>query len=160
MDRIDAIRTGGQTGADRGAMDAARAAGVPLGGFVPKGGYAEDFQAPPGIRIAYPEMTECFEEDPAIRTTMNVEVSGATLVIGDTDTSPGTQLTVEHARKMGRDVIIAEGKTVAEIAYELQGIPGVYLELNVAGPRESEQPGVYEKSFELVRALIEYVNGR
>ena len=38
---ITAIRSGGQTGVDRGALDAARAVGVPIEGWCPAGGWAE-----------------------------------------------------------------------------------------------------------------------
>jgi len=65
---IHAIRSGGQTGVDRGALDAARAAGVPLCGWCPRGGWAEDAPEAPGIRLAYPELQETPSADPVQRT--------------------------------------------------------------------------------------------
>lgn len=44
--KIRRIRTGGQSGVDRAAMDFARERGIPLCGWCPKNGWAEDV---PGI---------------------------------------------------------------------------------------------------------------
>ncbi|WP_425283373.1 YpsA SLOG family protein [Methyloceanibacter marginalis] len=48
------IVSGGQTGVDRAALDAAIAAGLPYRGWCPKGGWAEDYPHPPGVRTRYP----------------------------------------------------------------------------------------------------------
>lgn len=47
--KITRIRTGGQSGVDRAAMDFARKWGIPLCGWCPKGGWAEDYPDPPGV---------------------------------------------------------------------------------------------------------------
>ena len=47
--KISMIRTGGQTGVDRAAMDAAREFGIPLCGWCPKNGWAEDYPSAPGL---------------------------------------------------------------------------------------------------------------
>ncbi|MGD9687665.1 MAG: putative molybdenum carrier protein, partial [Desulfobacter sp.] len=43
---IRKIVSGGQTGVDRAGLDAARAAGIPIGGYCPKGRLAEDGEIP------------------------------------------------------------------------------------------------------------------
>jgi hypothetical protein len=48
------IRSGGQTGVDRAALDAAVLLGRPYEGWCPKGGWAEDFLRPPGLLTIYP----------------------------------------------------------------------------------------------------------
>ena len=48
------IISGGQTGIDRAALDAAIEMGVDYGGWCPKGGWAEDFRKPPGLLARYP----------------------------------------------------------------------------------------------------------
>ena len=40
--RIKIIRSGGQTGVDRAALDVARELGIPVAGWCPKNGIAED----------------------------------------------------------------------------------------------------------------------
>ena len=79
---IATIRSGGQTGVDRGALDAARAAGVPIEGWCPAGGWAEDLPEAPGLRTDYPELRETPSREPAQRTEWNVRDSDVTLIIG------------------------------------------------------------------------------
>ena len=56
--KIRRIRTGGQTGVDRAAMDISRKYGIPLCGWRPKNGWAEDYPSAPGLRRDYPELRE------------------------------------------------------------------------------------------------------
>src|SRR5262245_14533482 len=92
------IISGGQTGADRAALDAAIALGVPYGGWCPKGGWAEDMPSPPGILARYPALREASSADPSERTRLNVQDSDATLLVTSSaglDVSRGACLTVE-----------------------------------------------------------------
>ena len=56
--KIYRIRTGGQSGVDRAVMDFAREYGIPLCGWCPKNGWAEDYPDSPGVLLDYPELTE------------------------------------------------------------------------------------------------------
>jgi hypothetical protein len=58
------IRSGGQTGVDRAALDAAVLTGRPYEGWCPKGGWAEDFLRPPGLLTKYPHLMEIPSESP------------------------------------------------------------------------------------------------
>ncbi|MGO1640615.1 MAG: putative molybdenum carrier protein [Candidatus Corynebacterium faecigallinarum] len=144
---IAAIRSGGQSGADRGALDAARSQGVGIEGWCPAGGWAEDHPEPPGLLSEYPELMETPSVDPAQRTEWNVRDSDATLILAPLSTngvaaSPGTRLTLELAEKYQKpSLLIGEGST-DEIATVLDWLAGQGngLILNVAGPRESESP--------------------
>src|ERR1700726_1211464 len=66
------IRSGGQTGVDRAALDAAVLTGRPYEGWCPKGGWAEDFLHPPGLLTIYPHLIETPSESPEQRTDWNV----------------------------------------------------------------------------------------
>ena len=150
---IRAIRSGGQTGADRGALDAARAAGVPICGWCPHGGWAEDAPSPPGVRAAYPELVETPSPDPIERTNWNVRDADATLIVLPGGTSPGTEATERFARQYGKPHLVLNGADVEEARTWLQAL-GRPVELNVAGPRESECPGAYRVSRTLIAQLI------
>lgn len=57
------IVSGGQTGADRAALDVAIELAIDYGGWCPAGGWAEDFPEPPGLLAAYPKLAATTEAD-------------------------------------------------------------------------------------------------
>lgn len=101
MDKIASIRTGGQTGVDRAALFIARKYNIPIVGWCPKNGWAEDMPRSPGIRALYPELKETPEEDVSQRTKWNVRDSHATLIISPklSKFSKGTNLTEQTAKE-------------------------------------------------------------
>ena len=151
--RVARIVSGGQTGADRAALDAATELGIDYGGWCPAGGWAEDFPTPPGLLAVYLELTATPEPEPGVRTRLNVRDSDATLIVWDGQTpSPGTQLTIDVARELGRPLLVTGGD-VAETRAWLEALaPSVVL--NVAGPRESNCPGTYARTAALLRAVL------
>lgn len=150
--RLARLVSGGQTGVDRAALDAALAHGLAYGGWCPAGGWAEDFTTPPGLLARYPLLREADSPDPDVRTRLNVRDSHATLVVRPRSVvSPGTELTVHAAVQMRRPHLITTG-TVEEVVEWLATL-GTGLTLNVAGPRESEAPGGYA----LTRSLLDDV---
>ena len=157
---VRGIRSGGQSGVDRGALDAAHLAGVPVGGWCPLGGWAEDLPDPPGLLATYPQLVETPSAKPEQRTKWNVRDSDATLVIcpGAIAQSPGTQATVRFADDLGKPVLVVGAEGAAEAREWLAGLAHLNergLDLNVAGPRESGSPGIYEIAKTLVLALLE-----
>ncbi|MDQ7992517.1 MAG: putative molybdenum carrier protein [Propionicimonas sp.] len=148
------VRSGGQTGADRGALDAARACRVPILGWCPMGGWAEDLPFPPGVRTLYPELMPTPSLDPDDRTRRNVIDSDATLIVRLPGVrSPGSDLTLRVATLHRRPVLVCEGSDVAAVRGWLASLGGP-VELNVAGPRESESPGSYSRTRALLTALL------
>ena len=148
------VVSGGQTGADRAALDAARAVGLPVGGWCPRGGLAEDHPEPPGLLAAYPSLRETPDADPATRTAWNVRDSDAVLVLRlGPSRSPGTDLTVAVARRLGRPHLVARADDVAGTAAWLHSLPGPVV-LDVAGPRESEDPGLYAAAYRTLTAVL------
>lgn len=146
------IFSGGQSGVDRAALDVAGRLGIERGGWCPAGGLAEDYLLPPGLLARYPELRETDSADPRDRTERNVQDSDATLVIVPVGVrSPGTQLTQELAMAFDRPwyrVDLAVGavppvsrRVIEDAASWWRGLPGARI-LNVAGPRESQAPGV------------------
>lgn len=152
IDRPAPLRvvSGGQTGADRAALDAALGRGVPVGGWCPAGRWAEDGP----IDARYP-LRETASADPAERTRLNVRDSDATLVLTPGGVAGGTDLTVESAHALGRPVLVvpprpgAVGGAAAWVrAHDVRT-------LNVAGPRESGAPGLYDSALAFVGALLD-----
>ncbi len=151
--RVDRVVSGAQSGADRAALDAAIHHGRRYGGWCPAGGWAEDYPHPPGVLVDYPLLRATDSPDPAVRTFLNVRDSHATLIVGRTDiVSSGTDLTLQTAAELGRPLLRTAGDA-AEIDRWLCGL-GVAVTLNVAGPRESEHPGVYAATFELLDVVF------
>ncbi|MGO2688041.1 MAG: putative molybdenum carrier protein [Corynebacterium variabile] len=156
---IAVICSGGQTGVDRGALDAARDVGVTIEGWCPVGGWAEDLPEAPGLQTDYPELRETPSPEPAQRTEWNVRDSDVTLIIDPvTDTkssevSPGTALTRELASSRSRPSRTL-GKGDIEDTLEWLRNQGTELTVNIAGPRESEWPGAYEASYRILGDLL------
>ena len=97
------VVSGGQTGVDRAALDAARALGLPSGGWCPRGRKAEDGAIP----TEYP-LRETPGDDYAQRTEWNVRDASATLVLTRGQPSPGTALTIELARRLERPLLVLD----------------------------------------------------
>lgn len=164
------IRSGGQTGVDRAALDFARHVGWPYTGWCPRGGWAEDYPMAPGVRTAYPLLAETPATGPEQRTAWNVRDGHATLIVsrpGDEDRSPGTRFT----RLMAELVFLrpcrvfdpirpgAEVEAVEWLRQLRAMIPSGPLVLTVAGPRESEAPGIYSQTFEFLCRWAATVGG-
>ncbi len=147
------IVSGGQSGVDRAALDAALAAGVPCGGWCPAGRLAEDGAIP----ARYP-LTETPEADPAVRTRLNVRDSDATLILTLGVPDAGTRLAREEARALGRPCLaldlagIPEARAVAGIKAWLEDAS--VRVLNVAGPRESNAAGITARARAVIGALL------
>lgn len=165
MARIATIISGGQSGVDRAALDVALERGIPYRGYVPKNGWAEDFPDPPGLLARYPGLVETASRDPAERTERNVLSADATLVIRpgpQAARSPGTDYTLEMAARHGKPVPVIDAsdcRTLAAAAASLRDLPED-IGLNVAGPRESEAPGIYLIARRVLEALLDRLENR
>ena len=142
------IVSGGQTGADRAALDAALETGFPAGGYCPRGREAEDGV----IDARYP--LEEIDGGYAARTLRNVETSDATLVVYDTDLTGGTAQTVAHCIQANKpvklvDIALVEPATALPAVEAFIASHNIRV-LNIAGPRQSGCDRIYP----YVRALI------
>ncbi|MDF1678850.1 MAG: putative molybdenum carrier protein [Legionellaceae bacterium] len=153
---IDKIVTGGQTGVDQAALEIASELNIPISGWCPKGGLDEN-----GVCILERFALQETETDiPNERTKLNVRDSDGTLIIVPTLPLPGTitdgtGLTIQEAEETKPHLIIA----LDEKEEAIDTIRGWIDEnniriLNIGGPRESSSPGIYEKTCELLRALL------
>jgi hypothetical protein len=137
---IRRVVSGGQTGVDRAALDAAGALAIETGGWVPAGRLAEDGRIPE----KYAGLIETESPEYAERTRLNVRDSDATLVITYGLPGGGTAVTVELANRLNRPCLVIDLEKMNDAQAEAVILtwlrecrPGV---LNVAGPRLSELP--------------------
>jgi len=151
--QLKKVISGAQTGVDRAALDAALEAGVPCGGFVPKGRLAEDGRVPDG----YP-VQECGSSDYALRTEMNVLQSGATLILYEGKLDGGTLLTLNLCIKHRKPFagVALDRRTPDEavsqcLEFIREACPAA---LNIAGPRESGRPGIHGRALDVLRRVI------
>jgi len=157
------VRSGGQTGVDRAALDAAIACGVPYTGWCPRGGLAEDIVSPPGLVARYPRLRETPSEDTSQRTEWNVRDSDATLLLirGALIVSPGTAFTKRCAEEIYRkpwrlvdlDVEPRPAGAREWLAQVASAAPATFV-LNVAGPREPQSPGIHGAAYVFMVTLL------
>ncbi len=148
--KLEKIVSGGQTGVDRAALDAALALGVPCGGWCPKGRRAEDGAVPE----VYP-LTETPSADYAERTRLNVRDSCATLILLSGAADRGTRLALACAQELARPHLVVDLAENADPRPVLEWLAdeGIRV-LNVAGPRETSAPGIYGAASGFLRKLF------
>jgi hypothetical protein len=147
------IISGGQTGADQAALDSAIKFNIEHGGWVPKGRKTEQ-----GALPAKYKMDEMKTSDYPSRTRQNIIDSDATLIIAAGNLSGGTLLTKNFATEMDKpychiDFISMDDFEAAMIVHSF--IVDNYIEiLNVAGPRLSSDPTIYDETRTIIESMI------
>lgn len=146
------IISGGQTGVDRGALDAALDLGIPCGGWCPAGRADEDGIIPD----RYP-LRELPYGGYKARTIRNLLEADGTLIIYFGALEGGTEMTALHCMKYRRPYRLIDGWEIAPVrAAEM--VRAFIMErnlrsLNVAGPRASRRPEGQTYAYETVRCL-------
>lgn len=140
--KLEKIVSGGQTGADRAALDVAIALGIATGGWVPHGRRSEDGRIP----VRYSGLIETDTESYQTRTALNVRDSDATLIFSFGEPTSGTALTLKLAQSSGKPFLAVDLESLSQ--EEAAGRVREWLVdtgvrvLNVAGPRESGEPRI------------------
>ena len=145
------IVSGGQTGVDRGGLQAAMDLGLEWGGWAPKGWRAENGPIPPIYRT---NMQEHASANYLGRTRRNVVDSHATLIVTNTYPLSGgtlkTRFFCEEAMRshfvVSIDETDAAGKVQRWLAQFFTVEHPVPFVLNVAGPRESKASGIQKRT--------------
>lgn len=154
------IISGGQTGVDRAALDIAIKLGIEHGGWCPKGRRCEstiDPIASDTIPDHY-RLKETETADYSERTKLNIRDSDATLIL-----IPGKNTIITDGTILTRQELNLKNKRFLEIdlmnSPDMQTILNWIISnnikvLNIAGPRESQYPGVYRLSCEFLEKLL------
>ncbi len=143
MDKIKII-SGGQTGVDQGALDFALDHGFECGGFCPRGRKSERGTIP----YRYP-VSEIESEEYTDRTKKNVLESDGTLIIRDSTEAQGGVLdTMNLCTQFSKPYLIVD---ISEEFTDKKVIQWISLNkiktLNIAGNRESINPGIRGKTY-------------
>lgn len=150
------IVSGGQTGADRAALDAALSIGVPCGGWCPKGRKSEDGKVPD----KYP-----LKEHPSSnylgRTEANIRDSDGTLILNTVfPLTGGTKKTEDLACGLMKPVLVVDPLDWSNVNKVLLWIDLFSIStLNIAGPRESKSPGIHATSLGFLKAVLNAMGG-
>jgi Circularly permutated YpsA SLOG family len=148
------IVSGGQTGADRAALDVATECGLETGGWIPKGRLAEDGP----ISLHYGGLVETESSDPSVRTSLNVRDADATLIVSHGNLQGGSLLTLQEARQQGRPVLHIDLAAAPQVVAATQVSEWLRRvdpsTLNVAGPSASQDAVIYRAVTELLQAVM------
>lgn len=150
---ITKIISGGQTGADRAALDVAIEFGIPHGGWIPKGRKTEAGPLPKKYQLKEMPATDYPQ-----RTEQNVIDSDGTLIISHGELTGGSEYTRDMANKHGRpslhiDLEVINGFKAAQIITTWIADQRIKV-LNVAGPRATKDPKIYEAVKEVLKAVL------
>jgi len=147
------IVSGGQTGADRGGLDAAIALGIDHGGWCPRGRRAEDGVIPQRYQLRETEAAEYVS-----RTERNVVDSDGTALFTRGAPTGGSALTAGLARRHARPLLhvdldaLDDGAAVSALRAWLAA--QTIATLNVAGTRESGCAGLSQDVQRVLRLTL------
>ncbi|RLC23375.1 MAG: hypothetical protein DRH93_07475 [Deltaproteobacteria bacterium] len=136
------IISGGQTGADRAALDVAIKFNIEHGGWIPKGRRTEEGPLPSKYQL-----DEMDTNDYRQRTKQNIIDSHGTVIISRGNLTGGSKLTQSFAKVVGKpncyiDLLNTDEFEASIILKSFILENGIKI-LNVAGPRMSHNPGIY-----------------
>lgn len=157
--RVTRIVSGGQAGADQGALMAAKRLGLSTGGWMPRG-FATEAGTRPDFAMLY-DMREHPELGSSPRTEANVRDTDGTLIVGDAG-SGGSRKTKEFCAiyrkpcyalpwRSGQQAPLNAASEFRDWLAEHQ-----ICVLNVAGDRESKEPGVQDAVLRFLLVALDY----
>jgi hypothetical protein len=149
------IISGGQTGADQAGWRTANSFGLPTGGAMPKGFLTED-----GPRPEFSQQygaTQVPTESYSSRTEQNVRDSDATVWFGET-TTRGAEATIGACQRHGKPCLPIYPSATFQPSHVAAWLAKYRVRiLNVAGNRESDEPGIGEQVDRFLEQVLEHL---
>lgn len=144
------IISGGQTGADRAGLEAARFLGIPTGGYCPRDCRTE--RGPDKTLLDFgllPTQSGSYTQ----RTLLNAQLADGTVLFGDMSSS-GSKQTIDHLNRLKKPFIY--NPTAEELRAWIAA--NHITTLNVAGNRESRNPGIFQSTYQLLVGAFDGVD--
>jgi hypothetical protein len=149
---LEKIISGGQTGADQAALDAAIKLGIPHGGWIPKGRLTED-----GPLAGKYDLIEMPTPSYAERTKKNIRESDGTLILSHGMLAGGSEFTRKMALKYQKPMLHIDFNRMipfdAAVVINNWMVDHDVRVLNVAGPRASTDPRIYRAAMDIIEAV-------
>lgn len=152
------VISGGQTGADIAAVDAAIDHKFPYGGTLPKGRRQENGSVP----VKYTQFSVSSEYNYLVRTEENVKNADGSVIFTNGRPSTGTAATINFAIKHKKPYVVIDVSPPSGFVPSMD--PHVLILdlvkahkiqiLNVAGPRESKMPGIHKIVYDTISKVI------
>jgi len=156
---IKKIISGGQTGVDQAALTISMKLNIPHGGWCPKGRLSESGTIPMQYKL-----TETLSSDYSVRTKLNIQDSDGTLILLQSNIEKifdGTILTAQYAQETKKQYLLINLAETLEITEFTQWVIENKIKiLNIAGPRESQSPGISELSMVFLEKALKGVPSR
>ena len=144
------ILSGGQTGVNRAALDVAIELGIPCGGWCPRGRRAEDGPIDP----KYP-LRETKSQEYQFQTEANVIEAEGTLILTMGKLTEGAAFAAQVALKYRKPHLIVDlNKKVKPNVVLNWAAAHKIRAVNIAGPKESKKPGIYEKAKQFLQTVL------
>ena len=148
------IISGGQTGVDRAALDVAINLKIPHGGWCPNGRLAELGKT---IPKKY-QLQETLTRDYSERTKLNIRDSDGTLILVPNTPikiTDGTLLTIDEVKERQKPYLIIDLSNKLDSEQVALWVNNNKIQiLNVAGPRESQNPGIYKLCLNVIEGIL------
>jgi Circularly permutated YpsA SLOG family len=153
--RITKIISGGQTGADRAGLDVAIEVGLDYGGAIPAGRRTEDGT----LSLKYTKMKELKSRHYQARTEKNVLDADAIIIFTFNSMGSGSALTKKIADQHYKPCLHInlskqqdDDEVIRVVSEWLDAVRPHTLK--VAGSRESGAKGIYNKVFNVLKAVL------
>ena len=151
---IEKIISGGQTGADQAALDAAIKLGIPHGGWIPKGRITENGSLPQDKYNLKEMPTESYPE----RTVKNIQDADGTLILSHGLLTGGSEYTRKMALELKQPMLHIDlsQKTRFDAAVQINNwiVEHDIKTLNVAGPRASKDSRIYQATLDIIESVL------